>query len=256
MPKFKFLRAMLAATFLLAGIVMGIDAATGTATSRQASQSSSLTSSGDITGKVNFRGTAPQLRPILMSKDPVCATEEPGTVLPEDGKVNANSSLPNAFVYISRGSGNLSVAPPATPVTLTQKGCRYEPHVLGIQVGQRLEVVSNDPTTHNIHAMPKMGRDWNVTQQPGSEPVSTKFTHAEIMVPVHCNVHNWMEAFIGVVTNPYYAVTGDTGGFTIKSVPPGDYTLSVWTATFGTQEKQVTVRAGQTATADFTFQAN
>jgi Carboxypeptidase regulatory-like domain len=62
-----------------------------------------------------------------------------------------------------------------------------------------------------------------------------------------------MEAFIGVVTNPYYAVTGNDGSFSIKNVPPGDYTLSVWTASFGTQEHSVTVRAGESASVDFTF---
>jgi hypothetical protein len=62
-----------------------------------------------------------------------------------------------------------------------------------------------------------------------------------------------MEAFIGVVTNAYYAVTDDSGGFVIKNVPPGDYTLSVWTATFGSQERSVTVRAGESAKIDFTL---
>ena len=141
----------------------------------------------------------------------------------------------------------------AEPVTLTQNECEYEPHVLGIMAGQPLRVVSNDPTTHNIHIMPKAGHDFDVTQQPGSPPVTDKFSTPQIMVPVHCNIHNWMQAYIGVVTNPYYAVTGDGGSFTIKGVPAGNYTLSIWTATFGTQEREVTVRAGETASVDFTF---
>jgi hypothetical protein len=116
-------------------------------------------------------------------------------------------------------------------------------------------VVTQDPTSHNIHFTPAKGnRDWNVTQQPGTPSVTTRFSQPAIMIPVHCNLHPWMEAYIGVVTNPYFAVTGDDGSFTIKGVPPGDYTLSIWTATFGTQERQVTVRAGETATADFTFE--
>ncbi len=209
---------------------------------------------GNIAGRVNFQGKPPQLRPIVMDKDPVCVSEQSGAVLPQDGRVNANGTLPNAFVYVSKGA-SASSAPMAAPVTMAQKGCEYVPHVLGILVGQKLVVQSDDPTTHNIHVMPKEGRDWNVSQQPGSRPVTTRFSHAEIMVPVHCNVHPWMEAYIGVVTNPYFAVTGDDGSFTIKGVPPGDYTLSIWTATFGTQEKQVTVRAGETSTADFTFEA-
>jgi plastocyanin len=189
-----------------------------------------------------------------MDKDPVCASEQSGTVLPEDGRVNPNGTLPNAFVYISKGTGDLSTHAPANAVTLTQKGCLYEPHVLGIVVGQPLRVVTQDPTTHNIHLSATKGnRDWNVTQQPGTTSVTTRFSQPAIMVPVHCNIHPWMEAFIGVVTNSYFAVTGDDGSFTIKGVPPGDYTLTVWTATFGTQEHAVTVRAGETPAADFTF---
>jgi plastocyanin len=209
---------------------------------------------GGISGKIYFQGKAPALRPILMDKDPVCASEQSGTVLPEDGRVNPNGTLPNAFVYISKGTGDLSTHAPANAVTLTQKGCLYEPHVLGIVVGQPLRVVTQDPTTHNIHLSATKGnRDWNVTQQPGTTSVTTRFSQPAIMVPVHCNIHPWMEAFIGVVTNSYFAVTGDDGSFTIKGVPPGDYTLTVWTATFGTQEHAVTVRAGETPAADFTF---
>ena len=209
---------------------------------------------GEISGKVYFHGKAPELRPISMDKDPVCASELSGEALPEDGRINSNGTLPNAFVYVSKGSGNLSTPAPTNSVTLTQKGCVYEPHVLGIQVGQPLQIVTVDPTTHNIHISAKNGnRDWNVTQQPGTTSVNDKFSKPAIMVPVHCNIHPWMEAFIGVVTNPYFAVTGADGSFAIKGVPPGDYTLSVWTSTFGTQEQAVTVRAGESTTADFKF---
>ena len=195
------------------------------------------------------------MRPISMAKDPVCASLHPEGVLPEDGRVNANGTLPNAFVYISKGTGNLSSAAPREPVTLTQKECEYQPHVLGIMVGQALQVVTADPTTHNVHVMPKPGHDFDVTQQPGSPPVTTKFSHPQIMVPVHCNIHNWMEAYIGVVTNPYHAVTGDDGSFAIKGVPAGTYTLAIWTASFGAQERELTVRAGESAKEDFTFAA-
>jgi plastocyanin len=219
-----------------------------------AAQSAAAASgSATIAGKVYFRGQAPRLRPLVMSKDPVCESEQSGPALPEDGRVNPDGTLPNAFLYISKGTGNLSAPVPSQPVTITQKECRYEPHVLGIMVGQPLRVVTLDPTTHNIHIVPKSGHDWDVSQQPGSDPVTTKLTHPEIMVPVHCNIHPWMAAHIGVVTNPYYAVSGDDGAFEIKSVPPGSYTLSIWTATFGTQERPIMVRSGETTSADFTF---
>ncbi len=237
-----------AAVLLAAGVNVMMNSAV------RASARAQSGASGEIAGKVSFNGTAPHLRRIMMDKDPVCASLHPEGALPEDGRVNANGTLPNAFVYVSKGAENVSGgAASAEPVTLEQKECEYVPHVLGIMVGQTLRVVSNDPTTHNIHIMPKSGRDFDVTQQPGSPAVTEKFSKPQIMVPVHCNIHNWMQAYIGVVTNPYYAVTGDEGTFQIKAVPAGSYTLSVWTATFGTQEREVTVRAGETASVDFTL---
>jgi len=254
MTKFRttFLGAAVAVSLAAAGLNLTLNSAVLAFT--PAPQSSAVGSGvGEIAGKIYFRGQAPGLRPIQMAKDPICESVQSGPVLPEDGRVNSNGTLPNAFVYISKGTGNLSVRAPTEAVTVTQSRCSYQPHVFGIMVGQPLRVVTMDPTTHNIHIVPKSGRDWDVSQQPGSEPVTTKLTHPEIMVPVHCNIHPWMSAHIGVVTNPYYAVSGDDGAFQIKGVPQGSYTLSIWTATFGTQDRQVNVHAGETATADFTF---
>jgi hypothetical protein len=84
-------------------------------------------------------------------------------------------------------------------------------------------------------------------------PIDQKFARAEIMIPVKCNQHPWMRAYIGVMKNPFFAVTGSDGAFTLKGLPPGDYTIGAWTATFGQQEQKVTVPASGTVTASFTF---
>jgi len=233
-------------TVLLAGIVKAAPPQAGNAAS----------GTGEIAGKIYFKGTKPKLLPLDMGKDPVCVSEHSATVYAQDGTVNSNGTLPNAFVYIKQGSVNLAGPAPRNSVDLTQSGCMYEPHVLGIMVGQPLQVLTLDPTTHNIHVVAKINREWNVTQQPGSPSVIRKFTHPEIMIPVHCNEHPWMKAYIGVVSNPFYAVTGSDGSFVLKNVPPGEYTLEVWTATFGTQEQKVVVRPGETATADLTFEGH
>jgi plastocyanin len=208
---------------------------------------------GAIKGSVLFKGVRPHLPQISMTQDPVCASLQTGPVYPEDGQVNANGTLPNAFLSVKAGPVHASYPPPSTPVILNQVRCEYEPHVLGIMVGQPLKVLNSDPTTHNVHIMPKYNRPWNVSQEPGSQPFTRRFRHPEIMIPVRCNHHPWMKAYIGVTTNPFYAVTGKAGTFAIGNLPPGRYTLEVRTATFGTQEKQVTVESGRTSTVDFTF---
>ena len=213
------------------------------------------TATGQIAGKISFEGTPPKRSVIGMDKDPVCVAAHSEPVRVEDGAVNSNGTLPNVFIYVKQGAEKYSFPVPAAPVTLDQRGCMYAPHVLGILVGQELRVVSDDPTTHNIHPMPKNNREWNQSQPPGADPISKKFTQPEIMIPIKCNQHPWMRAYIGVTQNPFYAVTGADGTFTIKGLPPGDYTIRAWTAIFGTQQRDVTVRPKESTTVEFLFKA-
>lgn len=247
---------MLGTVFIVgAGLAGGVPAKAPKGTSREQEKASAV-GMGELVGKVYFRGDKPKLQAIDMMSDPVCASEQPGSVFVQDGEVNNNGTLPNAFVYIKSGTGNLSQPAPHNSVVLTQQGCMYEPHVVGVMAGQPLQVVTVDPTTHNVHVMPKINREWNVTQQPGSPSIIKVFSQSEIAIPVHCNVHPWMKAYINVVSNPFYSVTGSDGSFAIKSVPTGEYTLEVWSATFGSQEQHVTLRAGESSTVNFTLEAH
>jgi plastocyanin len=215
------------------------------------------TTVGEVTGKISFDGAKPKEPRIMMDQDPVCVQKHSGqTVFAEDGEVNDNGTLPNVFIYVKSGAEKYTFAPPADPVVLDQNGCMYRPHVFGIMAGQTLKVVSSDPTTHNIHPMPKDNREWNMSQAPGAAPIEQKFARPEIMVPVKCNQHPWMRAWIGVTSNPFFAVSGSDGTFTIKGLPPGNYTIEAWTATFGTQDQTVTVGPKETKTVDFAFKAS
>jgi plastocyanin len=211
---------------------------------------------GSITGKISFDGAKPKLARIMMDQDPVCVAKHKGPVYAEDGEVNANGTLPNVFVYVKEGAEKYSFAAPSEPVTLDQDGCMYKPHVLGLMVGQTLHVVSSDATTHNIHPMPTNNQEWNESQPPNAAPIDKKFTRSEIMIPVKCNQHPWMKCYIGVMKSPFFAVTGSDGTFTIKGLPPGEYTIEAWTATYGTQDEKVTVGPKESKTVDFTFKAS
>lgn len=208
---------------------------------------------GSIAGRVVFQDTPPERRRLNMSADPVCSTKNPDPVLAPDGAVNTDGTVPNAFVYLKDVPGTFK--PPSEPVVLDQSCCMYLPHVLGVMVGQPLRIVSSDATTHNIHFMSTQNPDWNQSQPPGASPLARKFSHPEIMIKVHCNEHPWMSAYVAVTSNPFYATTGDTGTFTIQNVPPGQYTLRSWTASFGTQDQKLIVRAGQATQINFTFKA-
>ncbi len=215
---------------------------------------------GEVTGKVSFEGAKPKTPVIHMDQDPVCVQKHAGSpVHAEDGDVNDNGTLPNVFIYVKSGAEKYTFAPPSDPVVLDQNGCMYQPHVLGIMAGQTLKVVSSDATTHNIHPMPKDNREWNMSQAPGAAPIEQKFARPEIMVPVKCNQHPWMRAWIGVTSNPFYAVTGSDGTFTIKGLPPGTYTIEAWSAIGGTgqtSDQTVTIGPKETKTLDFSFKAS
>ncbi len=209
---------------------------------------------GDIEGVVAFDGMAPKNEPIKMNADPVCVKENPTPQSQETYEV-ADGKLANVFVYVKDGLGNYSYDPPSGPVTIDQKGCRYHPHVFGIRVGQELDIVNSDPTLHNIHALPKGNAEFNTGQPIQGMKTVHVFNAKEVMVPFKCDVHGWMNAYVGVVDNPYFAVTGPDGKFSIKGLPPGTYTIEAWHEKAGTQTAQVTLGAKETKQANFTFKA-
>jgi plastocyanin len=144
-------------------------------------------------------------------------------------------------------------AVPTTPVQITQEGCMYSPHVIALMAGQNLDIKNGDPTNHNIHPMPANNPDFNQSQPPGSGDIQHSFGREEVMVPVKCNIHPWMRAYIGVISHPFFAVTGDDGTYSIKGLPPGTYTIEVWQEKYGTQDQQITVGAKDSKTQDFTI---
>jgi len=213
-----------------------------------------------VTGTVKWDGAKPKLAIIKMDQDPVCVGKHSSPVHVEDGEVNDNGTLPNVFVYVKEGADKYTFATPTDAVTLDQNGCMYKPHVLGVMADQTVHIISSDATTHNIHPQPKDNREWNESQAPGSAPLDKKFARSEIMIPVKCNQHPWMKAYIGVAKNPFFSVTGSDGTYTIKGLPPGDYTIGAWTAAGSsgpqTQEQKVTVGAKESKTLDFTFKSS
>ena len=219
---------------------------------------------GAITGKVNLTGTAPAPQPIDMSQDANCKSKNPNatteTVVAKDGK------LQYAFVYIKDGTladgtkiGDYSFKTPDAEVTLDQNGCHYVPHVIGMQTNQKMKITNSDPTGHNIHVLPKSGggnEEWNESQPAGAAPITSRtFKRSEILVPVKCNQHPWMKAYIGVLKHPFFAVSKDDGSFEIKGVPAGTYTVVAWHEKYGEKTAQVKVDAKGTATTDFSFDA-
>jgi plastocyanin len=146
---------------------------------------------------------------------------------------------------------------PTEAAVLDQKGCRYVPHVLAAMVGQPVEFRNSDPTMHNVHMQPTVAgnQQVDISQPPNGGTMRHNFAKPELMLPVRCNNHPWMQAFLNIAPNPFFAVTGDDGHFVIHGLPPGNYTLVAVQEQLGQQQANVTVTTHQTATADFSFKA-
>ena len=212
---------------------------------------------GTITGKIKFTGARPTNPRIDMSEEAACKSKYTTPPTAETVVVNANGTLANVFVYVKTGlPAGASYPAPATPVVLDQGGCRYHPHVFGIQVGQPLNIKNSDPVLHNIKAKAVKNRPFNVSQpNVTTTPTVRTFAQPEVMVSLECNVHGWMNAYLGVLTHPFYSVTGTDGSFSIKGLPPGTYTIEAWHEKYGTQTATVTVTGTETKTSDLTFAA-
>lgn len=208
---------------------------------------------GSISGSIRYVGPRPKPKLVDMSNEPACVSANHGKVHDDAIVVGPRNGLADAFVYIEKGLEGKIFAPEQSPATIDQKACWFRPHVLGLQTGQALQIINSDLVTHNIHPMPQLNREWNHSQGTGDPPMNHKFTTAEVMIPVKCNIHSWMHAYIGVVDHPYFGVTKEDGKFAMSNVPPGTYTLAVWTQTLGKQQQTITVAPGGNAKADFTF---
>jgi plastocyanin len=209
---------------------------------------------GSVVGRVTLDGPAPQNPEIQMSGDPVCIRENKAGVRAET-VVSDSGGLGNVFVYIKDGLGNYFFDAPTEPVRLDQKGCRYEPHVFGAQVGQRVEFINSDPTLHTVHALGNANPEFNFSQPIQTQKDTKFFSKPEVMVRFKCDIHTWMSAYAGVLEHPYFAVTQPAGGFEIKNVPAGSYTIEAWHEKLGTQTQRVTLADNGKQEIAFTFKA-
>ena len=222
------------------------------------SQQVNAAGEGKITGTVKLDGAAPRMKGIDMSKDPYCVKQhENNPAHMESVVVGTGGGLEHVVLYISEGlPASLQNEVPTTVPVFDQKGCMYTPHVIALDVNQKFKVTTSDQTAHNIHPNPNPmtgNIPWNQSQPPGAPPIEKSWKATEF-IEVKCNIHPWMHGWHAVVKGPY-AVTDGNGNYTINNVPPGSYTVTAWQETYNTQTQKVTVAAGQSAKADFTFKA-
>jgi len=209
---------------------------------------------GTIKGTIDYEGPIPKLKPINMEADLICHAQHDSPVLPETIVLGEGQTMGNVFVHV-KNAPKKSYETPEEPVVISQKGCVYAPHVLGIMVNQQMKIRNEDGTLHNVHALCKKNKEFNMAM-PKFRKVATKtFTEAEDMFLIKCDVHPWEGAWISVMTHPFFATTGKEGTYEIKGLPAGEYEIEVWHEKLKTLARKVQISAeDDIQVADFTFQ--
>jgi plastocyanin len=207
-----------------------------------------------VTGTVTFDGKVPTLKPLAMDADPACAKKHSKPVPSEMLVLGNGNTMGNILVWVSKGLPAGKTWPaPKTPVVLDQKGCVYEPHVMGIMVGQAYRILNSDGILHNVHALPKVNRGFNRPMPAAVKESSASFDKPEAVFQIKCDVHPWMTAYVGVFTHPFFSATGTDGKFTISGLDPGTYEITAWHERLGTQTASITVAANEAKTQNFKF---
>ncbi len=199
---------------------------------------------GSLSGMVRVEGDVPPPATFAPSSEAFCMQASHGEMTDESLLVQAGK-LQNAFVWISDGLQDYVFDAPSTPVEIDQRGCAYAPRLVGARTGQTVLLHNHDPVLHNVNAKAKINKGGNLAMPADSDPRDYVFKKVEVAVPLTCDVHPWMRAFVAVVPHPCFAITGADGAFRIEGLPPGEYTLEAWHEVLGRQPIPVSVEAGK-----------
>ena len=204
-----------------------------------------------VSGSIQFTGTAPEQQELNLDRECMALRDDPA--LSRRVVVNDNGTLRWVFVYVKDGLGDMTFPARSEPVLLDQAGCTYHPHVFGVQTGQPIKIRNSDPLLHNIHALPEANRPFNFGMPTAGQEREETFRVPEIMAYIKCDVHPWMESWVGVTAHPYFSTSDEMGGYSIGDLPAGEYVIEAWHEEYGVQEQSVSVADGESVTLDFIF---
>jgi plastocyanin len=219
---------------------------------------------GTLRGHVVFGSNAPTQEILFPKgqapKDPtVCAKDAP--ILSERLVVDGpTKGVKNVLVFLTKPTAvndEAKAAAAKAQVAFDQKNCIFEPHVLAVMAGAKIELKSSDPVNHNVNAKFKSNGQFNSLLAAGQKLPYSPASPERQPTQITCDIHNWMVAYWMVLDHPYFAVTDDKGNFEIKNVPSGSQKVVVWqeAASYVTsaQGEDVTIPAGDAATKSFTI---
>jgi hypothetical protein len=216
-------------------------------------------SAASISGTVRYEGdSVPKMKPIDMGKEEKCHASYSEAPLSEMIVIGGDKTFENVFVRVIGGLPEDKEYPvPEEPIIVDQLGCRYIPHVFGIQVDQKLKVLNSDGVLHNVNAKPKKMRPFNKAMPPAMTEFERAFNRAEFPFELKCDVHAWMGAYVGVMAHPFFSVTGKGGQYEISGLDAGTYEIEIWqefwARKFGAMKFSVTLSDGEAKVVNIVY---
>jgi plastocyanin len=232
-------------------LAVALCAIVATSSAGYAYQAETVKNGGTITGMVRYDGPPLKRALLEVSKDKDVCGKAP--LYDQSLVIGQGGGIENAVVTITNVSKGVPLKP-EKDVKFDQRGCEYTPHVVALPAGSSLQIINSDGILHSIHTESSINPVVDMAQPGFKKTISVTIEKPEV-IKVTCDAHNWMEGWWYVVGNPYYAVTGPNGHFTIGNVPAGTYTLKVWQEKLGVETHSVTVKPGAAVAVDFTFKA-
>jgi plastocyanin len=187
---------------------------------------------GTIKGKFVVDGAPPELKPVDATKDPYCAKHDPAPI--DESVVVTDGNLANAVVFLRAGRREKVEVHPdfeatkTTPATLDNKGCTFIPHIVLVRAGQPLVIKNSDPVGHNTNVKLMKNGATNTTVAAGEQNERVLTKAEAVPLPVDCNIHPFMHAYVLVQDHPYMAASAADGTFEIKNVPAGKHEFEFW----------------------------
>ncbi len=237
----SFLVGPLTAGLVVALLLPGLAAA--------AYEEAKVDNAGRVTGIVRFSGTPPSPRHHEVTRDREVCGAEPKTS--EALLVSPSKAIKNVVVYLEEVTQGKAFS--TASVELDQHRCWFIPHVLLVRAGHPFTLVNSDGVLHNFRtpgtaANPAL----NKAQPKFKRRLQIQIENPDV-IPVNCDVHEWMHAVLVVMGHPYYTLTDEAGTFALGDVPPGRYTLVLWHEVLGNQTRDIVVTASGEAKVSVEF---
>lgn len=206
---------------------------------------------GSISGRVVFEGETPKPMTINFGGAEECKPlmDDP---LVRDVEVH-DGGLSDVFVYVIEGLRPGSTYPvPTEPLVVNNRGCRFTPTVFGLRAGQKLEMVNSDPVLHTFSSRAPQNI-FNYSVVGTGKKFETVFKNPEVMALLLCEVHPWMNSYVGVLEHPFFDTTDSKGHFSIPGLEAGSYLVEAWHRALPSKQIEVVVNAGADSKAEFHF---